>query len=418
MHIVIIGNGIAANATVSTVREFDQRVQVTMISRDSFPAYYPSALPYYLSGDIPRGSVFLKSIEDYEREKVNLVLGREVTNIDTRNKKVSVGDELVGYDQLVIATGAKPIVPPIQGVDKEGVLDFKVLSDADKVLSYPGRVAVVIGAGVTGIEVAEALRKRGYQVFLIELLSWILSTVFDREPALLLAEVLEEHGIHVLTDEKVIEISGDAEVNGVITDKRNLQCDMVIVAVGVIPEVGLAKRAGLELGRFDGIKVNNQMVTSVSEIYACGDCALSKDVVTGEEAIYFLQYNAIEQAKVVGSNCVGNRRIYHGTLNLTRVSFFDVRAAAMGGTLASLGNDPRAEVVEKRLGANYYRLILRDGILVGAQAIGKPADDMGVFLGVVRRYNNLAEVKGQWNMRSVKSAYPWTYRIMTRYLGN
>lgn len=418
VHIVIIGNGIAGNALAFGIRKFDRQSAVTIIAAENSPEYDPGALPYYVGGNVPRKEVFLKKIEDYRQNEINLLLGLKAAGINTGKKKVYVADgSEIGYDKLVIATGGNQIVPPIKGIDKEGVYCCKNLADADSLAGHNGKTAVVIGSGLIGIEASEALKRRGYEVYLIELLGWIMPRVFDAEPAKLLADSLIKNGIKVLTNEKVLSVNGENKVSGVTTDKRELKCDTVVLATGVVPASELAREAGIETAASRGIKVNERMMTSVEDVYACGDCVETKDVFTGENVIYQLRHNALEQAEVIAKNCLGFNCTYRGAWNFTRAHFFDTHAVSIGKTLASINDAKDTEVIEKKYDDNYYRLVIHNGKLAGAQAIGKSANNAGILLSSMWRGDNLTELKSQWHkIQQINSPYPWSYRIIGRYM--
>jgi len=181
-RIVIIGNGIAGNSAASAIRSSKNQVAVTIISQEPFPEYSACTLSKkYLSGEMKRDEVFLKAPEDYFREKITPLFGQQVINIDAREKKVILEQEEVRYDKLILAMGGNPMIPPLPGVEKKGIFTLKSLGDADSIFSYSGSKAVVIGAGAIGIEASISLRKRGWNVVLLELLDRVLPTMFDDE---------------------------------------------------------------------------------------------------------------------------------------------------------------------------------------------------------------------------------------------
>ncbi len=418
VRIVIVGNGIAGNAAARYIRKYDRSCEIVMVSQENCPAYEPGALPYYVSGDVPRRVIFFRELSDYERDGIVVRLGIRAVGIDKEAKKaVLENGEALGYDRLILAQGGDQVIPPLKGVDKKGVFCCKVLADADALAAHRGSAAVVIGSGLIGIEAAEALKKRGYEVYLIELMDWVLPRVFDREPAELLREELERNGINVLVKERVQSIDGGAAVEGVTTDKRQIKCDTVVVAAGVVPSSKIAADSGIDVARSRGIKVDEHMATSGKDIYACGDCVESWDAITGESALYLLKHNAVEQAEVAAANCLGLQKRYAGAWNFARAHFFHTHAISIGRTLAMMGDASGVELVEKRRDGDYYRLILKEGVLVGAQAIGRYADKMGVLLGAMRRRVNMAELRSEIErVTQINSPYPWNYRVLARYL--
>ena len=188
--VVILGNGVAGNTAASTIRHLDSRIEITLISAETYPEYTACALPHYLAGEFERQRLFLKSEEDYPAEGIKTIFGRTVSGIDPEKKQVLLGDESLSYDKLIMATGSRPLVPPIPGVDLEGVFSLKSPGDADRILEGLGQTAVVVGSGPIGVETAISLKKQGDQVYLIELLERIMPKIFDEEAASLVAAIL------------------------------------------------------------------------------------------------------------------------------------------------------------------------------------------------------------------------------------
>ncbi|MFZ5651812.1 MAG: NAD(P)/FAD-dependent oxidoreductase [Bacillota bacterium] len=418
MHTVIIGNGIAGNAVAFNIRKYDRQGKVTVISAEDCQAYDPGALPYYVSSEVPRKVVFIKAAEDYRRENIELLLGKKVVAIHPDYKAISLegGGEMT-YDNLVIATGGDSVIPPFPGAGKEGIFGCKSLFEADRLAEHNGKSAVVIGSGLIGIEVGEALKKRGYEVYLVELLEWIMPRVFDREPAELLAASLSRNGINVLTGEKVLAIQGGSRVQGVTTDKRTINCDTVVLAAGVAPASRLAVNAGLEIGKTRGIKVDQGMMTSEPGIYACGDCVESRDAFTGHSALYQLRHNALEQGEVIAKICCGIEASYRGAWSFTRVHFFGAYGVSLGQTYASVQEKEGVEIIEKSKPEGYSRLIVQNGMLMGAQLVGKAAHHAGYLLGALWRRDNLSRLKdNREKLVSLNSPYPWNYRLLGQYI--
>jgi len=417
MQIIIIGNGTAGNIAAFTIRKYDKQSKITVISSENFPEYDPCSLPYYVSGDVPREAVFRKAWEDYEREHIDLILGQRAEQIDPPQKIVvtNKGSEFK-YDKLILAQGGKLIVPPIKGVDKKGVLSCKLLPEADNLAAHKGKVAVVIGSGPIGIESAEALKKNNYQVYIIELLDWIMPMLFDEKPARRLEKNLNGYGIQVLTSERVLSIGGNSEVTGIVTDKREIQCDTVVLATGVMPSKDLAETAGITTAR--GIKVDERMMTSVEDIYACGDCVETVDAITGKPALYLLKHNAIEQAEVAARNCLGDNCIYAGAWSFARAHYFDTHAVSIGNSSRALGGAADIEIIERIFSEDYVRLILKEGKLAGAQAIGEFADHAGVLLGAMWRQDDLSKLRSNWDkVLQINYVTPWPHRVIGRLMG-
>ena len=397
MKVLIIGNGIAGNQVAFTLSQQNQENDICIISAESVPEYDPCSLPYFLGGEVEKKNVFRKKIEDYAHHNIELIFDNKVVSIDPEAKCVATDKGLeIGYDKLVLAHGGDLFIPPIKGIDKKGIFSCKQLIETEKLHLHTGSCAVVIGSGAIGIEAAEALKKKGYEVYIIELFDWILPTLFDEPAGKKLEAAMEGYGIHVCTGEKVLQIKGTDVVTSVITDKQEIECDTVVVATGVVPGTALAKTAGIETGR--GIQVNQKMETSVPDIYACGDCVETIDACTGETVMFQLKHNAIEQGEIVAKNILGEKTKYLGAHAFARAHFFKTHAATFGktirGTECLLGE---SEIVEKENGKDYLRVILLDGKVIGGQAIGKYADTIGLLISAMWRKDDINLLRRKWN---------------------
>jgi NADH oxidase (H2O2-forming) len=392
MKLVIIGNGIAGNQVAFDVRKKDPNARIVIVSAENVPEYDPCSLPYFLGGECRRMDVFRKTSDDYATHRIELLYDSKVTSIDPQARTVTTfTGEQIDYDKLVLAHGGDLFIPPIPGIDNQGVFSCKQLGETQKLAAHKGTCAVVIGSGAIGIEAAEALKRKGYEVYVIELMDWILPSLFDEPTARRLETELTGYGIHVFTGEKVMEIQGDNTVTGVVTNRRTIACDTVVVATGVIPGTALAQTAGIETGR--GIQVNRQMQTSVPGIYACGDCVETIDACTGETAMFQLKHNAIEQAQVAAKHIAGEPTRYLGAYAFARAHFFDTHAATFGKTQRATDcilGDKR--VIEREDGKNYLRVVLLNNQIVGGQAIGGFADGLGLLIGAMWRKDDFFKI--------------------------
>jgi NADH oxidase (H2O2-forming) len=301
--------------------------------------------------------------------------------LDADRKSVLLQTGNIDYDKLVIATGSKPIKPPIKGMDTKGVFTLKSLEDAGLISKWQGHTAVVIGSGPIGVEASLALKKRGYQVTLVELLDRILPQVFDEYPARFIKDALGKNGINVSTREKVVEISGEGSVERVITDRRKIKCDTVILAAGMRPEKSFAEGV-LGQGVLGGIKVNDRMETSLEDVYASGDCVEAQGLIEGRPVLSLLWHNARMQGEVAGSNAAGIPRTYTGSINVTGIEVRGLKAISIGITGSGLVNDP--EIIETWKNGPYRRLVFSRDVLIGIQSINWDIN-IGLCLAAVLR---------------------------------
>jgi NADH oxidase (H2O2-forming) len=378
---VVVGNGIAGVSAACTIRRYNKEAKIIIVSKEPLPTYSPCMLPNYLSGEISRERVFVKELSDYSKDHIQLIPSEKAISVDIGRKNVVLQAGSVGYDKLIIATGSKPTLPSIKGINRKGVFTFKSIEDADDIAKWKGSTAVVVGSGPIGVEASLALKRRGYKVFLIEILDRILPQMFDEYPASLMKDALEENGINLATRERVVEILGEEHVEGVVSDRRKIKCDTVILATGMRPEKGFAEGI-LEVGALGGIEVNDRMGTSVQDVYACGDCAEAPSLIDGRPILSLLWHNARLQGQVAGSNAAGISSIYPGSLHIAAVNVFGLRAVSMG----NIGEDTGSglKIIEARRNGGYRRLVLSGEVLVGVQSINWD-EDLGFFLAAILR---------------------------------
>jgi len=420
MTILIVGNGIAGNEAAFRLRSLVPDLPITLLSAESCAEYDPCSLPYYVSGQWPREVVFRRSIRDYEAKGIDLRCNREAVGIDRSRKEVITREgERFRYDKLILALGGSVFVPPIAGVHLDGVLKCKQLSDADALASRKGSRAVVIGSGAIGIEAAEALFKRGFSVTIIELMDWIAPVLFDAPTAERFEAGIRRHGISVHTREKVLSIEGDQKVRAVRTDQREIPCDTVVLATGVVAHSVMAGDAGLAVGK--GIVVNAFMQTGDPDIYACGDCVETVDACTGETAMYQLKHNALEQARVAAAHIAGKPAAYRGAYAFARLHFLDIHAVTFGKTQRSTACElGQLEIIEKASDTgDYLRIIVKDGIVAGGQAMGAYANEIGLWMDAMWRKDNIRELRNlpyRYYGRSV--GRPWTQRRLAQIIAD
>jgi len=386
MHIVIIGNGVAGTSAAFTIKDRYPEIDVSLFSREDLPEYSACALTHYIGGFIKRERVFLKSQGDYVKHNIRAYFCQEIVKIDTKEGKVYTHKQGVPYDKLVIATGSDAIVPKIVGTNKRGVFVLKSLRDADNIVTYPKKRVVVIGSGPIGVQASIALKQSGASVYLVELQSRILPTIFDQKGSAVIRDILESNRIKVLTGEKVIKIFGGDKVEGVVTDRQSMKCDMVLLAVGMKPNVDLAVEAGLAIGELGGIKVNREMMTSMPDIYACGDCIETRDLITGNIMLSLKWYSARMQGMITGYNCVGKHVNYLGSPNITTMNVFGIDAVSIGSTEETLNRDS-IQIMERGYGSHYCKLLFLDNVIKGAQLINAKWYAGTLFNAMVRKVN-------------------------------
>ncbi len=405
-RVVVLGNGIAGNEAAITAKNLDPKAQVVIVSKENYPLYSACVLADYVAGEVSREKVFLQSRDQYVRKGIDLYLSKEVKSLSLKDKILFFEDDKLDYDRLVIATGGSPFIPPIPGSDKEGVLTLKTFDDAERIKRVKGNKAVVIGSGPVGIEIAIALQRLGWSVTIVELLDRILPRIFDPPISELLKKSMETKGIQVLTSEKVVEIQGETKVESVMTDQQVIEADIVVMTIGMKPENAVAKNAGLEIGASGGIWTDEWMESSQKGVWACGDCAESIDMVSGKRGLYMLWNNAKLQGRIAGSNAVGIKKRYPGSLNITTVNVFNECAASIGDLYSDFPAG-EAQFLHKKRTWGIYWLVFKENHLIGVQAMGQ-TNKVGALIGFILREQNLKKIMEDIHDAGVKDTDVWT----------
>jgi NADH oxidase (H2O2-forming) len=408
MKVVVIGNGVAGASACSTIRKKTKEIRLTLISEEPFPLYSPCVLPHYISKEIKRSKIFLKCLRDYEKERIHCILGHKVEKIDPSRKMLFSHGQILNYDKLILATGARPIIPSIEGIQKKGVRVFKSLKDAERIISARGRNVVVIGSGLIGVQLAMALCKRRWEVCLVEVLDWILPNLFDERASSIVKKILEGKGIKVLTGTKVLGIEGKIRVNGVVTDKTGkLKADMVVMTVGMQPNVDIVREAGIKIGELGGILTNDSMETNIRDIFACGDCVEGKDPFLLKPKLSLLWPQAERQGKVAGYNSIGEHCSIQWTPDAVNLDVFGTFAGAIGQPARALRSSD-IEIIDAEKNQCYHSLVILNGRLVGAQFIGNH-EGMGILFPLIGKNCEgiFRKVRNDENLVQ----FPWYYSI-------
>jgi NADH oxidase (H2O2-forming) len=407
--VAVIGGGIAGHEAAWAARKYDPSCRVLIVQEEPHPLYSACVLADYISGAMPREKVFLLSRDDYRRAGVELLCPAKVLRVDIQCRILELEERTIGFDTLVVATGSKPIVPQMPGVHLQGVCTLKTLSDADRIARRkPGR-AVVIGAGPVGVECALALSSRKWEVRLVELLSGVLPRILDEPMSLEVSRVLEQRGIRVLTETKVVSILGEGRVEAVETSEGTLDADLAVLVLGMRPEVTLLKEAGLQMGAGGGVKVDQMMSVGIDGIFACGDCVESLDLLSGLRGAHMLWGNAVRQARVAGTNAAGGKKTFSGSMNVTTVPIGDVAVASMGRTARDLEEKGARLLVREDPFGNKMALVLLEDQIVGVQGMGRLEKVGGMMKALLERKRAQEMISGfrkglwlGWPVRSIQ----------------
>jgi NAD(P)H-nitrite reductase large subunit len=391
MRYLIIGNGASGITAAETIRRLDEKGEITIVSDERVPFYSRCLTPELVSGEMSEEELLLRPEDFYEARSIEALLGKRAVKIKPEEKSVELDDgSIIAYDKLLLATGCSPLFPEIEGIDKEGVLGLRTIEDAKRIIAYTqgAKEAVVIGGGLVGLRAAFALKKRGLSVKVIEMLPRVLPEQLDEVASEILSRAIEKEGINLVLKGEVEEILGEKRVEGVaLADGRRFDCDLVIVAVGVRPNVELAKGAGIEVDK--GIIVDPYMRTSIPEIYAAGDVAETLDPVTGERTLSALWPSAVEQGRLAGLNMAGIKREYQGALSiLNSIELAGVPIISIGIVRQEEGY----EVLATRRGDVYRKLLIRENRLVGAIFVNE-IERAGLYTALIRQGFDISELK-------------------------
>jgi len=389
MRVVIVGGGAGGLSTASNIRKHDKDADIKVITRDKHVAYSPCAIPYVMCGEVECfDDIVMHRPEDYRERNIDILTETEVEAIDPQKKTVTYrgkeGLREIPYDVLVLATGGSPFIPPVEGTDLEGVFTIRTLTDGERITEWASKSkrAVVVGAGLIGLEIAYGLLRMGLEVTVTEMLPQIVPRSLDPDMAAIVQGYLEEKGIRVILGKALDRIVGDDRVEVVVVGDECLEADLVVLATGVRPETKLARMAGCEIGQW-AVKVNDRMQTSVPDIYAVGDCVEVYDAVTGFRTQSPLGSTAVRQARVAAKNIVGIDARFRPVLNAMVSKIGELEFGAVGLTeVMALQNGIKVVSGKKRAltKARYYpgaeRIDVKmicdlGGRIIGCQMVAK-----------------------------------------------
>ncbi|MBT8763612.1 NAD(P)/FAD-dependent oxidoreductase [Desulfohalobiaceae bacterium Ax17] len=387
MKYVIVGNGVASIGAIEGIRRVDPEGPITVISEEEFKTYGRPLISYFLAGKVTGERVNLRDDSFYQDNKVDLKLGQRVSRVDPEKKTIYLeNEEKIDFDKLLLATGGAPFCPPIPGADGQDIYFFTTLEHAqtlDGICKKLKRV-VVIGGGLIGLKAAESLFDRGVEVSIVELAPRILSAAFDDVAGNIVANRLKKLGFNIFcnTTAKEIKRETDGRVKGVLLqDGEFLEADAVVIAIGVVPNVSLAKEAGINVNR--GIVVDEKLMTSAPDVYAAGDVAEALDFLWKEPRVTPIWPNAYAQGFIAGQNMAGVDREYAGGLAMNSIGFYGLPTISVG--IANPPEEQGYEVLtfvdeEKEV---YRKLVFKDDKLVGCVLVGD-VDKAGRYTGYIR----------------------------------
>lgn len=378
-RLVLVGNGMAGMRMMDEVIAQDSnRFEITVIGAEPHPNYNRIMLSSVLAGEKTLDEIVLHPPEFYARNNIELVIGDAAVSLDPLNRIVTTASgRAIAYDKLVLATGSRPLVPPIGGIELPGVCAFRNIADLELMLkascqsdhraAAPAGCAIVVGGGLLGLEAANGLLKRGMNVTVLHLMPTLMERQLDEAAGLTLQRDLERRGMKFITRAHTEAILGDDRARAVqLADGRELPADLVVFAIGVRPNIDLARKASLDVNR--GIIVDDEMMTSDPAIFAVGECVEHRGQVFGLVGPLWNQARACAAALCGEPSADFEPPTIYTSLKVSGIHVFSA------GALAARDDGDEEITLRDATGGIYKKLVLRDNKLVGAILLGDIAD--------------------------------------------
>lgn len=371
---VIIGNGVAAAGCIEGIRSVDKDGKIVVVSEEKHPVYCRPLISYYLENKTDAERMNYREADFYEKNGCEVLYGKKAVKIDTDTKKVMLDDDTeLNYSSVCTAVGSSPFVPSFKGLETvENKFSFMTLDDAKMIeaaVTESSKV-LIVGAGLIGLKCAEGLHDRVADIIVCDLADRVLSSILDNDCAALMQRRLEENGINFMLGDSVAEFEKD---RAVMQSGKTVDFDTLVLAVGVRANTELIKNAGGEVNR--GIIVNEYMKTSLSDIYAAGDCTESEDISCGQKKVMALLPNAYFQGHTAGINMAGGNEVFNKAIPMNSIGFFGLHAMTAGSY--------DGEVYEEKSDEKIKRLFTRDGYLIGFMLIGD-TERAGIYTSLIR----------------------------------
>ncbi len=390
MKAVIIGNGAAAIGAIEAIREKDGGCEITVLAKESEPAYTPCFLAQYVAGEVGKEKLYMRPADFYEKNRINTLLGVSANEVDTVKNEVRLSSgKTLPYDRLLLAAGSSPIVPNIEGIKGKGVFYFRSLADSNLIKkgAKSSKKAVIMGAGFIGLEIAEVLSKLGLEVKVVEKEDRILPRMLDSEIAGLVGEHLRKNAIGIFTGNGIKRINRERSggIKGVSLDNgKDLACDILIVSVGVKPNLEMLKSGSLKTNM--GVLVNETMQTSVPNIYAAGDIAEIE--IGGVRKVNPIHVNAVKSGHMAGINIAGvEKGMGEHVDDMNVVTLFGLQVLSLG-VLSGPHSHKRSD------SSGLVKIHESEkGLISGVQLLGDVTRG-GLYLSLMKRGISINDQKG------------------------
>ncbi len=390
---VVVGNSAAAINACDALRSVDREGRLAVFGEEKRRCYSRPLISYLVMGDIDEKGMYYRPADYYRRMKIDFHPGRRVEAVDPERHLLETSDgERYRWRKLLLATGFRPYIPPIEGLAEARYLTFVSWDDARTMLRLTARPlrSLVMGAGLIGMKAAEALHSRGCRVTVVEKMDRILPLALDGEASEMVAARCREAGIEVMTGRSVSRVVARGGYRGtaVLDDGAELDFDLLVVAVGVRPRVELAEGAGLRCE--GGIPVDEHQRTSLPEVFAAGDAAAAFDLVRGQPAVNALWPVAALQGKYAGLNMAGREVPYPGGNPMNAVEFFGLPVLSAG--MVNPPDDSYEVIVRRGEDGDYRKAVLQGDVLVGMLVAGR-IERAGILTSLIQERANVRRIR-------------------------
>lgn len=380
---VIIGNGTAAVGTIEGIRTLDKKAKITVVSEEKHAVYCRPLISYYLEGKTTLEKMKYRPDDFYEKSGCTVLYGKTAEKIDSAAQTVYLSDGAsLHYDEICLATGSTPFVPPFTGLDTvEKKFGFMTLDDtlALEAEITPSSRVLIVGAGLIGLKCAEGLAKRVKSITVCDLADRVLSSILDTECAALMQKELEANGIRIMLGNTVSEFNRNTAV---MKSGETVEFDILVLAVGVRANISLARECGAACNR--GICVDTHMQTSVKGIFAAGDCTEGYDASIGQNRVLAILPNAYMQGHTAGENMAGGHREYVSAIPMNSIGFFGLHAMSAGAYEGDLHEERGSDFIK--------RLYVKDDRLIGFMLVGGCTERAGILTNLIRERTPLSSI--------------------------
>ena len=397
---LIVGSSHAGLTALEAIRMLDQEGSITLLTQEKYLPYSPTILPYVVSGLVDPGEAFLRDEEGLSCRGIEFMRDAKVVGVEPQARAVKFASgESIQCEKMLLATGARPMLPPISGLEDAPYHVLRTLDDAIGLhrAAQKAKSAIVLGAGLIGMHAAENLAKRGRKVTVVEAMPQVLPGYFDEQAAGLVQRVFSDNGIKILTASAVTQAGGSKSGCVVSLESgEEISADLLMVATGVKSNIGYLAESGIEVD--EGVLVDEMMRTNAEGIWAAGDVAQAQSFFGDGKRVNAILPNAVEQGRIAGRDMAGDQAVrpFPGGLPMNTYHFMGHNAFSVGmSQVPEADGGYEVERVSLPESVHYQKLIFKEGQLVGASGINANVDP-GIMLQLIGRKVDLEEVKSQF----------------------